>query len=261
MSTEKRYYWLKLKDDFFSSMRIKKMRRLAGGDTLTIIYLKLQLKAMKSDGSLEWTGLEANIFDELALDLDEEPGNVEMCLRYLLSCGLAEADEATQKIFLPWAIANTGSESSSAERVRRFRENQKALPCNADVTPQLRTCNTEKEKDIEKDTEIEKEVKAPAHKFGQYGWVKLTDVQYQKLLKDLGQAELDRCIQYVDESAQSNHNKNHWTDWNLIIRRCARGGWGQDSKPNSKPKQYTTTANYKAPSGTIDELKAVVDSL
>ena len=36
----KRYYWLKLQQDFFSSKRIKKMRRLPGGDTLSIIYLK-----------------------------------------------------------------------------------------------------------------------------------------------------------------------------------------------------------------------------
>ena len=45
--SENRYYWLKLKDDFFTSKRIKKLRNLAGGDTLTIIYLKMQLKSIK----------------------------------------------------------------------------------------------------------------------------------------------------------------------------------------------------------------------
>lgn len=155
MSAEKRYYWLKLQSDFFSSMRIKKLRKLAGGDTLTIIYLKLQLKAIKSDGVLEWTGLESNIFDELALDIDEDRDNVELCLRYLLSCGLAETSDNAQRVFLPWVVANTGSESSSAERVRRFREGQKALQCNADVTPMLRSSNTEIEK--EKDIKIELE--------------------------------------------------------------------------------------------------------
>ena len=40
METEKsgkRYYWLKLQDDFFKSKRIKKLRKIAGGDTYTII--------------------------------------------------------------------------------------------------------------------------------------------------------------------------------------------------------------------------------
>ena len=39
-SKTKKYYWLKLKDDFFNSREIKKLRRIAGGDTYTIIYLK-----------------------------------------------------------------------------------------------------------------------------------------------------------------------------------------------------------------------------
>ena len=54
---ENRYYWLKLQEDFFDSKRIKKLRRIAGGDTYTIIYLKMQLMAMKRDGILEYTGL------------------------------------------------------------------------------------------------------------------------------------------------------------------------------------------------------------
>lgn len=65
------------------------------------------------------------------------------------------------------------------------------------------------------------------HKYGKYGWVKLTDAQYEKLEADLGIEELKRCIQYIDESAQSTGNKNKWKDWNLVIRRCAREGWGK----------------------------------
>lgn len=64
------------------------------------------------------------------------------------------------------------------------------------------------------------------HKYGEYEWIKLTDIQYEKLLKDLGQAELDRCIAYIDELAQSTGNKNKWKDWNLVIRRCHRENWG-----------------------------------
>lgn len=62
--------------------------------------------------------------------------------------------------------------------------------------------------------------------FGEYGWVKLTEGEYNRLLNDLGQAEVNRCIAYVDESAQGNGNKNGWRDWNLIVRKCAREKWG-----------------------------------
>lgn len=159
MSTGKRYYWLKLHDDFFNSKRIKKMRRMAGGDTYTIIYLKLQLMAMKKDGVLTFSGLEPTFAEELALDLDEEVDDVRMTLAYLVSCGLAESNgEAT--LFFPYAVENVGSEGASAARVRAFRERQ-----NAEALPEALHCNisvTERreEKEIEKrDRDREREEK------------------------------------------------------------------------------------------------------
>lgn len=62
--------------------------------------------------------------------------------------------------------------------------------------------------------------------FGAFGWVKLTDAQHQKLLDDLGEAELNRCISYIDEAAQATGNKNHWKDWSVVIRKCSRQKWG-----------------------------------
>lgn len=63
--------------------------------------------------------------------------------------------------------------------------------------------------------------------YGRYGWVKLTDTEYHRLLNDFGEAEVKRCIAYVDESAQSTGNKNKWRDWNLVVRKCKRDGWGK----------------------------------
>ena len=145
----KRYYWLKLHDDFFNSKRIKKMRRMAGGDTYTIIYLKLQLMAMKKDGVLTFSGLEPSFAEELALDMDEEVDDVRMTLAYLVSCGLAESNgDAT--LFFPYAVENVGSEGASAARVRAFRERQnaealpEALHCNISVTERKRREEIEK---------------------------------------------------------------------------------------------------------------------
>lgn len=146
MSDGKRYYWLRLKDDFFSSKRIKKLRNMAGGDTYCIIYLKLQLLAMKTEGVLTWTGLEENFAEELALDLDEKSEDVEVTLLYLLKVGLAETQDNTH-FFFPYAVENTGSEGASAQRVREYRERQ-TLQCNADVTPVKQISNGEKEKEI-----------------------------------------------------------------------------------------------------------------
>lgn len=166
---KKRYYWLKLMENFFQQPKIKKLRRIAGGDTYTVIYLKLQLLSLKTEGRLYFDGIEDNFADEIALTIDEESDNVRFTLLYLRQHGLIE--EVTENEYaMPEAMACIGSESASAERVRRLRERQKteltqalpaapelllpatdALHCNADVT----TCNTEIE--IERDIDIEKE--------------------------------------------------------------------------------------------------------
>ena len=152
MAEAKRYYWLKFKEDFFDSKRIKKLRKMAGGDTYVIIYLKMQLKALKTDGMLEFTGVEQDFADELALDIDESPDDVRVVLTFLLTYGMCECSDNIHYYF-PYVIENTGSETASTQRVRDYRERQKALHCNADVTQVKRIGNVEKE--IEKEIEIE----------------------------------------------------------------------------------------------------------
>ena len=160
---ENKYYWLKLQEDFFDSKRIKKLRRIAGGDTYTIIYLKMQLKALKTGGVLEYTGIEKTFAEELALDLDEEPEDVGLCLNYLLSVGLIETSDNID-FFLPYVIENTGKEGSSAKRMREYRERQSQKLLENNISSHLVTtasqCDGEAslrygEKEIEK--EIEKE--------------------------------------------------------------------------------------------------------
>ena len=154
----KRYYWLKLKDDFFSSKRIKKLRKLAGGDTYTIVYLKIQLLAMKTDGIIKFTGLEEDFVDELALDIDEDPDNVRLTLSYLLNVGLAETSDNVS-YFFPYAVENVGSEAGSTIRSRECRARKKLLQSNANATLMQQNCNVEIEKEIEIDTEKERKGK------------------------------------------------------------------------------------------------------
>lgn len=58
---------------------------------------------------------------------------------------------------------------------------------------------------------------------------------YARLIDDLGEEELTRCIDYIDESAQMHGNKNKWRDWNLVIRKCSRERWGIRGGNGSRP--------------------------
>ncbi len=94
--------------------------------------------------------------------------------------------------------------------------------------------------DIDKDLVLEKEnikEKNPGgtspldtptnikHKYGEYGWVKLTDKQYETLCKDFNKDLIDRVITKLDEYMQSNGNKNKYKDCNLVIRKAIRENW------------------------------------
>ena len=156
----KRYYWLKLKEDFFEQRVIKKLRKIAGGDTYTIIYLKLQLLAMKNDGKLVFENVEEDFASEMALELDEDIENVRVTLMYLEKNNLIETI-SDEEYFLPEVLAVTGSETASAIRVREHREKKKALQCNnnvitkkQDVIEVKQECSVEKEKEKEITTNI-----------------------------------------------------------------------------------------------------------
>jgi predicted phage replisome organizer len=153
---QKKYYWLKLKEDFFKSKQMKKLRKIAGGDTYTIIYLKMQLLGLKTGGVLNYEGIEDDIIEELSLELDETKLNIQATIIILNKWGLVEYYD--ENLFVPESIKNTGGESESLERVRKFREKKKALvdknvTCNALVTKS----NTEIEIEKEKETDKEKE--------------------------------------------------------------------------------------------------------
>lgn len=118
---QKRYFWLKFKTDFFQNPIIKKMRRVSGGDTFVIIYLKLQLLSVPEGGFVKLTGIEENYWEELSLLLDEEKDDVQVTCMYLTQYGLLEVlDEHT--LYLPDASENIGSEGDSARRMRKLRE-------------------------------------------------------------------------------------------------------------------------------------------
>lgn len=147
----KRYYWIQLAQDFFKSKEMKLLRKIAGGDTHTIIYLKMMLISLEDGGHIYYDGLADNLAEEIALVIDENVEDIKITLIFLESKGLLTRN-SDRDYFLEQVPEMVGSETASARRVRKFRENQLALQCNDDVTKR----NGDIEKDI--DTEIEKDV-------------------------------------------------------------------------------------------------------
>ncbi|CAK1250892.1 DNA replication protein DnaD (DnaD) [Fructobacillus fructosus] len=154
MAKNKKYFWIKLKPDFFNDPYIKMLRRMAGGDTYTIIYLEMLVKSTHTDGMIYFQGAGVDIAEELSLMLNENVEDVRALLAYLEAKKLITHPELQEDLFLVATPDLTGSETDSAERVRKFRkrQDQKALQSNTDVTIGNDKKELEKEIEIDKDT-------------------------------------------------------------------------------------------------------------
>ena len=134
MVTEnRRYYWLQLKDDFFNSKEMKLMRKLPGGEEITIIYLKMMLASLAEQGKLYFEGLAEDLAEELSLLIDEDPEAIRLTLMFLTKKKLLTTSDNYQ-FNLEQVPEMVGSETASTRRSRKHRENQKALQCNTDAT-------------------------------------------------------------------------------------------------------------------------------
>ena len=240
----KKYYWLKLMNDFFAQPKIKKLRRIAGGDTYTIIYLKMQLLSLQNEGKLYFENIEDNFIDEIALTIDEEPENVAVTIQFLSAQGLIETEDNLE--YLLTETRNLiGSETDGAERVRKHRQKkaQKALQCNNNViecNTAVTSCNTdididiekEKEKDIdidlEKETKKEKQ-KETRHRYGMYSNVLFTDSQLSKLKEEFPNDwsyRIDNLSEYMKSTGKSY--KDHLATIRAWARKEKKHGNSKD---------------------------------
>ena len=254
----KKYYWLKLKDNFFNQKEVKKLRRIAGGDTYTIIYLKMQLLSIKKDGIIEFEGTEKDLAEQLSYEIDEDLNNIQVTLSFLKVNNLIE--EISENNFLLTKVPDCiGKEGASAERVRRHRERkallekekeQKMLQCNGEVTNSNNAViksNTEiekdKEKEIEKDNNISKDIfiNKVVSEWNSIGVspIKLIRGTRQKMLnariKEYSEEGVLQAINNIKHSDfLKGQNKNSWVitiDWFL--------------KPNNFIKVYEDNYNSK----------------
>ena len=226
----KKYFWLKLNKDFFKSKEIKLLRKVAGGDTFTVIYLEMLLESMQTDGYLYFENICDDIAEEISLLLDEDIENVRLTLGYLQKKNMIEigADEHLKMNRIDEMI---GSETDKAEIMRKKR-----LQCNEVVTmlpgvtaelPQVTQRREEKRRE-EKDIEQKATKKPTRHKHGEYGNILLTDDQYNKLKSEY--PAIDETIKAMDEWIQLKGKP--YKDYNLALRKWLK------SEPKMQPTAF-----------------------
>lgn len=252
----KRYYWLKLKEDFFTDKRIKRLRRIAGGDTYTIIYLKMLLLSLQDEGSLFFEQVEDDFVSELALTIDEDDDNVGVTLSFLQKQGLLDIREKDE-YFLNEIPSMIGSETASARRVRKHRQKE-ALQCNTHVTPVKQNGNGELELDKDIDIDIEC-VNSNTQKLNSFNEFQLPK-NFKQILSDfkLNEKETNDIInamkkadklnvEYLESKIQlmKDRDKDIKDDFGYFISMLKNGWTSSNKSKTTRKKVNTQFHNFK----------------
>ena len=163
MSNNKKYFWLKLKEDFFEEDTIAWIEEQPNGKEYSLFYLKLCLKSLKTNGTLiRKVGQMLVPYDAKMLSklTNTEFDTVLVALELFKQIGLITV-QGNGEIFLPQLENMVGSESKWA-KYKRKNNKLENLQSGSNETPKLLQTEIEKEKEIE--LEKEKEIELEKYK-------------------------------------------------------------------------------------------------
>ena len=246
----KRYFWIQLAQDFFKSKEMKLLRKIAGGDTHTIIYLKMMLISLEDGGHIYYDGLADNLAEEIALVIDENVEDIKITLIFLESKGLLTRKN-DRDYFLEQVPEMVGSETASTRRSRKHRE-LRMLHCNTIAT----TCNGDI--DIEKDIDTEKEnnktvVSSSLSENLKHSGIRINNKQHQQLLEYVGLDGmnfdmLNRAIEITSEVHQPSFKYLRG-----ILENWKKKGFTTIEQVDENDRKYKEGKNFNRPGQQNDK--------
>ena len=157
MADNKKYYYLKLKDNFFDSEEMKILKSMDNGYEYACILLEMYLKSLKNDGKLVFQDTIPYNPQMLSVVLGHNIAIIEKSIKIFNDLHLIELLE-TGEIFLLNIQSYIGKSSSEADRVRDFRKNIDDQKLIGEGVQMYDKCTPKKEIEKEIELEIEKDI-------------------------------------------------------------------------------------------------------
>lgn len=237
MSDNKKYYYLRLKENFFDSDELKILESMKDGYLYSNILLKLYLRSLKNDGKLVVNDRIPYNAEMLASVTGHQIGTVKQALSIFKDLGLIDVLENGAIYMLD--IQNfIGKGSSEADRKREYR--QRIETDRTNVQTNLRQISEksppEIEIELEKDIEIEKEIHSSAStttKRKRFEKPTLSQIT-QYCLERNNNVNAEQFYDYY-ESNGWKVGKNAMKDWKACVRTWERNGYDRPiKKKNNK---------------------------
>lgn len=243
MSDNKKYYYLRLKDNFFDSDELKILESMKDGYLYSNILLKLYLRSLKNDGKLVVNDRIPYNAEMLASVTGHQIGTVKQALSIFKDLGLIDVLENGAIYMLD--IQNfIGRGSSEADRKREYRQRIESDRTNvltnvrqiSDKTPP----EIEIEIELEKDIEIEKDSSAKSTTTKRKRFEKPTLSQIEQYcIERNNTVNAEQFFDYY-ESNGWKVGKNSMKDWKAAVRTWERSEY---RKPNSKKNSNEDAIN------------------
>lgn len=122
--SDKKFYWLKLKKDFFKRHDIKIISRMEDGNEIILFYLKLMLESVDHEGELRFSETIPYSTKMLASITDTSPEIAEKALEALTELGLVTINE-DKTIIVENVTSMLGFETKWAKEKAEWREKKR----------------------------------------------------------------------------------------------------------------------------------------
>lgn len=248
MSDNKKYYYLRLKDNFFDSDELKILESMKDGYLYSNILLKLYLRSLKNDGKLVVNDRIPYNAEMLASVTGHQIGTVKQALSIFKDLGLIDVLENGAIYMLD--IQNfIGRGSSEADRKREYRQRIESDRTNvltnvrqiSDKTP------PEIEIELEREIKIEKEIDSSAStttKRKRFEKPTLSEIK-QYCIERNNNVDAQHFYDYY-ESNGWKVGKNSMKNWQAAVRTWEKNSYTSTTKQTKKTNtEQTLDAIYK----------------
>ena len=261
MSDNKKYYYLRLKDNFFDSDELKILESMKDGYLYSNILLKLYLRSLKNDGKLVVNERIPYSADMLASVTGHQVGTIKQALSVFKDLGLIDVLDNGAIYMLD--IQNfIGKGSSEADRKREYRQRIETDRTNVQTNVQtnLRQISEkyppEIEIELEKDIEIEKKIhssaKSTTTKRKRFEKPTLSQIT-QYCLERNNNVNAEQFYDYY-ESNGWKVGKNSMKDWKACVRTWERNGYDKPiKKKNNKQDALNDMRDLMNEYGGVNE--------
>lgn len=244
-----KYYWFKLKDDFFKRHDIRIIKSMPNGKDYVIFYLQLLCESLSHNGKLRFNEEVPYNEEMLSIITDTNIDVVRSAMKIFIKLNLIEImdDQTIYMTKLQNMVGSTtlGAEKKKLQRSRQQLElsqgGQKVDKCPPEIEKEI-------EKDIDKKETISKDIVKKKNATNVATLTKRKDDFYNSLIPFLEKYDKEMVREFFDYWTETNRSESKMRfelekTWDTA-RRLAT--WAKNENKFSNGQKFNSTSNYES---------------